>query len=697
MSLKINKKNKGKTSISINKQLLNKITNNASKYASEVSINELEQVIQFAMDKYYNDTPVLSDEDYDILWDTLQERAPKSALLKKIGAPLREEIEKVDLPYWLGSMSKVKPGSRELENWLKKYDTPQYFISEKLDGLSGLLVIKLRNNNELSSVLYSRGNGSIGQNLSHLLPYINLPNITVANYKSFITKNQCTEIAVRGELIISIDDFEKKYQSVYPKARTMAASLVNSKTPKMNELRDLKFVAYEMISPDKLSASNQFKLLKQLKFETAGHKEIKTKLDTPSLQNLLINMKDSSPFEIDGIIVASNLVYPRNTSGNPKYAVAFKMQLSGQMKEAVVEKVIWNPSKHGVIVPTIQIKPVIIGGDKITKTTGFNAKYIKDNKIGAGAKLKMIKSGDVIPYILEVIKPAAIPEMPDSNLYEWGASGVDIYLKDMETSSAVQAKRLIHFFKTLSIPFLSEGTVNKLMFNGYSSIEDIYHLKKDEISDMEGFQKKSATKLYDAIHNIMNKPIELATLMTASNSFGTGFGVKKLRPLIAAIPNIMEQVSTIQIQDITDVEGFSDKSATAFKKGLKKFKKFLQERPFLKIKNPREQPRIPINPLMSGLSLSNDEDSSSNRKRKRTELNENLKKLMGKSVVMTGFRDTSLETYLLGFGIQVSSSVSGKTGIVIAKDPSSNSGKVKKAKDLGITVIGIEAFKKKYL
>lgn len=690
-------KKKNKMSPAINKNLFNQIAKDPNKYATAATISQLEKVIQHAMDKYYNDTPVLSDEDYDILWDTLLERAPKSALLKKIGAPLRDEIEKVDLPYWLGSMSKVKPNSRELENWLKKYDTSQYFISEKLDGLSGLLVIKLGNNNKFSSVLYSRGNGSVGQDLSHLIPYVNLPNITIANYNSFIRKNKCTEIAVRGELIISINDFENKYKSVYPKARTMAASLVNSKTPRINELRDLKFVAYEMISPGKLSASNQFKLLKQLKFQVAGHKEIKTKLDTPALQDLLINMKESSPFEIDGIIVASNLIYPRNTSGNPKYAVAFKMQLSGQMKEAVVEKVIWNPSKHGVIVPTIQIKPVIIGGDKITKTTGFNAKYIKDNKIGAGAKLKMIKSGDVIPYILEVIKPASEPEMPDKDLYKWGDSGVDIYLKDMETSSAVQAKRLIHFFKTLSIPFLSEGTVNKLMVNGYSSIEDIYHLKKNEIAEMEGFQKKSATKLYDAIHNVMDHPIELVTLMTASNSFGTGFGVRKLRPLIDAIPDIMEQVSTIQIQDITDVEGFSDKSATAFKKGLKKFKKFLQERPFLKIKNPNDQPGMHINPLMSNLSLSKDNNDSSNRKRKRTEINDNLKTLLGKSVVMTGFRDTSIETYLLGFGIQVSSSVSGKTGVVIAKDPSSNSGKVKKAKDLGVTVIGIEAFKKKYL
>ena len=154
----------------------------------------------------------------------------------------------------------------------------------------------------------------------------------------------------------------------------------------------------------------------------------------------------------------------------------------------------------------------------------------------------------------------------------------------------------------------------------------------------------------------------------------------------------MDQVSTIQIQDITDVEGFSDKSATAFKKGLKNFKKFLQERPFLKIKKPNQ-----TGTSLSFSNLSISDNSSGEPRRKKIKINKNIKQLMGKSIVMTGFRDTSLESHLLGFGVQVSTSVSGKTGIVIAKDPSSNSGKVKKAKELGVTVMGVEAFKKKYL
>ena len=92
MPPKIIKKNTSQsTNKLLNKQLLTKINNDPNKYATTATISELERVIQYAMDKYYNETPVLSDEVYDILWDTLNERAPKSALLKKIGAPLIDQ------------------------------------------------------------------------------------------------------------------------------------------------------------------------------------------------------------------------------------------------------------------------------------------------------------------------------------------------------------------------------------------------------------------------------------------------------------------------------------------------------------------------------------------------------------------------------------------------------------------------------
>ena len=100
--------------------------------------------------------------------------------------------------------------------------------------------------------------------------------------------------------------------------------------------------------------------------------------------------------EIDGIIIADNSkVYLPNKSGNPKHAVAFKMQLDEQTQTTVVEKVEYNVSKNGVL-NLIKFKPVKIGGDTIMYATAFNAKFIKDNLLRSWIKIEIIRSGDTL-------------------------------------------------------------------------------------------------------------------------------------------------------------------------------------------------------------------------------------------------------------------------------------------------------------
>ena len=94
------------------------------------------------------------------------------------------------------------------------------------------------------------------------------------------------------------------------------------------------------------------------------------------------------------------------------------MRLAVNLRETEVEKVVWNISKWGQIKPRIKIKQVKLGGTKIDYVTGFNAKYIDDNKIGPGAIIKITRSGDVIPHIVEVVKKADQAQMPDIS-YEW--------------------------------------------------------------------------------------------------------------------------------------------------------------------------------------------------------------------------------------------------------------------------------------
>jgi len=627
-------------------------------FAKIATEKQLERFIKKASDAYYNSgIPIIDDITYDAIEDIFKGRFPNNALFSKIGAPIRNEIEKETLPYWMGSMDKVKPSSKSLELWLKKY-APPFIISEKLDGLSGLITYNLKENGEIK--LFTRGNGKVGQDISHLVPFLGL------NRPSLMKKIGNHALTIRGEFIMTKSTFATKYATKYPKSRSLISGNINAKKPDPQIIKDINFVGYEVIQETlkQVPANKQFELLKSLGVECVAFKEIKASLNSDYLVKLLVDMKTSSKYEIDGIIVTDTKSHERNKDGNPKYAVAFKSQLDEQIAITIVENVEYNPSKHGTLIPRIKLKPVIIGGDTITYTTGFNAKYIKDNKIGIGAKLKIIRSGDVIPYIMDVITPASNDmwqQPPKEPKWQWTASSVDIELVDKSSNKNVIIKSLLNFFTTLRIVGVSEGIITRLVENGFNTIAKISNMTIDDFLTLPGVKDKMANKLYNNIHAIIDKPIAIETLMTATNIFKGGLGEKKIVVVVREYPNLMEKV--IKIEDVMKCEGFSTKTAKAFIAGLEKFKEFIKKHTFLKY-------TIKV--------------------KKTTESKDG--KMKTEFIVMTGFRDKELEDKLVGMGATIQSSINSKTTLVIAKDVESNSGKVKKAKEMGIKVVSNDTF-----
>jgi NAD-dependent DNA ligase len=168
---------------------------------SNFSIIDLEELIQYSADKYYNSAKsVISDSIYDVLIDFLKIKNPKSKVLKLVGAKVKSK--KVKLDYWLGSMDKIKPNTNQLNIWTKKYKS-YYNLSDKLDGISALLVYTVDNKIKL----FTRGDGIEGQDISNLVKYLELPNWDDINkyVKSRKIKSDYPNniIAFRGELIIS--------------------------------------------------------------------------------------------------------------------------------------------------------------------------------------------------------------------------------------------------------------------------------------------------------------------------------------------------------------------------------------------------------------------------------------------------------------------------------------------------------------
>ena len=116
----------------------------------KLDIKDLENIINYAADKYYNTMKsVISDSIYDMLIDFLKLKSPKSKVLKNIGAKIKSK-DKVSLDYHLGSMNKIKPPSNQLDKWTNQYKPP-YILTDKLDGISVLLVYKQNNKIECAS------------------------------------------------------------------------------------------------------------------------------------------------------------------------------------------------------------------------------------------------------------------------------------------------------------------------------------------------------------------------------------------------------------------------------------------------------------------------------------------------------------------------------------------------------------------
>jgi NAD-dependent DNA ligase len=244
-----------------------------------------------------------------------------------------------------------------------------------------------------------------------------------------------------------------------------------------------------------MKPSEQFDFLKKLDIDIVLNEKINgTELTNELLSKLLVDWRKDYVYEVDGVIVVDDKVYPRK-SGNPEHAFAFKMVLSDQVAESKVVDVLWSPSKDGYLKPRVQIEPIKLGGVTIEYATGFNGAFIKDNKIGIGAMIEIIRSGDVIPYIRKVVVGAEEAKMPNVP-YKWNDTHVDIMLEDIKGDVNVKEKNITGFFRVIGVEGLGSGNVTRIIKAGFDNIDKIIHMSVDDLKNVEGFQEKMAKKIH---------------------------------------------------------------------------------------------------------------------------------------------------------------------------------------------------------
>ena len=632
------------------KDLVKDFKKNGIGVLHNLNEQQLTHILSQANILYRNMQPIMTDNEYDIIQDYIAEKYPDNKTIWEIGAPV--ERGKATLPYQMWSMDKIKPDTNAVVNWCAKYSGP-YVLSCKLDGVSALYTSE-------GSVpkLYTRGDGKIGQDVSHLIPFLKLPK----------TKGT----VIRGEFIIPKAVFEAKYKDNFANPRNLVSGIINHKHID-EKIKDVDFVAYEVIKPV-LKPSDQMAYLRVSNVKVVLN-SLEVKISNELLSSVLVDWRTNYEYEIDGVIVCDDKIYDRK-SGNPDHAFAFKMVLSEQIAEAKVVDVIWSPSKDGYLKPRVQIEPLILGGVRIEYATGFNGSFIKDNNVGVGALIELIRSGDVIPHIRKVTMPAETAKMPDI-AYKWNDTGVDIMLEDIDNDETVKEKNITGFFRGIGVEGLSSGNVSRIISAGYDSVAKIINMSVDNFLEVEGFKMKMASKIYNGIREKLESA-SIITLMSASNVLGRGFSEKKIELVFSLYPDVLtsNENNETKIAKIAAMKGMAQKTAEAFVERIGAFVDFMKECGLEK--------KILISNVENEATVSKATVDTSNP-------------LYEKTVVLTGFRDKDLEVILKEAGAKMGSSVSKNTLCVVVKDSNSDeSSKVLEAKRIGIPVLTLSQFKTQY-
>jgi NAD-dependent DNA ligase len=621
---------------------------------SKYSLKDLEQVIKDADNAYYNsDEPLMNDAKYDALREYVQTAEPTFA---KIGS-LPNAKNKVLLPVWMGSMDKRKSNISE---------KAELVISDKLDGVSCLYMRK-----DGASKMFSRGNGEYGTDITSLIEFVNIPNI---GYKK--------DFMIRGELIMQNKTFLKlQNESDKPlsNARNTVSGIVNSKTPDTKFRKLVDCVFYEVIEPKNLKPSEQFTFMKnelQIGDAFIVPYYITTGTKDSELRESLTKRKTKSCYEIDGLIVAKNTKYDHANGKNPKHAFAFK-ELSDNMLSKITEvtRVDWNASKDLFLKPTVHFKEVLINNVKIKQATGFNAKYISDNKIGKGTMIEIVRSGDVIPYINK-IHEGTKADMPEQK-FAWTKSGVDIFIDD-DNSDLYNEKQFIYATTMLKIDNLGPKNIKKLYDGGITTLKQLFNVTSEKLITSKVFQKKTAENIVSGISK-RKESLSCLDLMAVSNVFGRGLGAKTLELIITNYPvNLNTDQDTLpSVSELMKINGIGKLTAEQYLRRLKDFKEFVKH---------------------NSLSWCDDNAKTAKPSTKSTtsevETNsaESKKPLKGQKVLFTGFRSPELQKIVRKNGGVMYDSFKKDITLLVFK---TRNKKVDSAESAGIKTEQYDDFKKR--
>jgi NAD-dependent DNA ligase len=605
---------------------------------NDKNIESVINTIKYLNKSYREGNSLITDKEYDNIIDKLKEIDPNNDIFKSGVIENVTSNRKEKLKYPMFSLDK----ETTLDNifkWLKNKNLPLstfLIITPKYDGIS---ILK----NEKTGLAWSRGDGFEGETLHE-------------HYKKMNEKNSDKEFFTIGEMIIpktifNNNKFYRENGEPFKNARNMVAGLKNSDIIS-DDLKIVNHIRYGIADDDfnmnkseQLDfISNEFNPIPYIKIEANN-------LNVDILNDLFF--KWGKDFDIDGLVIDIDDKNIRKSLGreknnNPSYAIAYKNPEWSEQVETELIDIEWNISKQGYLKPIGILNPVELEGVTISRVTLNNAKFVKDNNLGKGSKIIIIRSGMVIPKVIKVIKSTGF-ELPNYENIYWNENNVELCINDTEEQ---KIKKIISFFEILGADNISEGIVKQIYNYGYKDLKQILNLKIEDLEKIDKFGKRKSEIVFNSIQKSI-KNVELSKLQHASGIF-KNLGSKKL----ALLSHFKEKPD---INEIIKIDGFSEILAKNFIDGFDEFNIWIKNLP------------ITINKEKQIISESNDMD--------------------GMVFVFTGVRLKDEENILKTKGAKIGSTVSKNTTHLICKDPNSNSSKMNKARELGIKIMSVEEFK----
>ncbi len=530
------------------------------------SVEELEKHLELWLAAYEKGEPLVPDDEYDHYKRLLVQHKPESKLLQKIGN--KPKRNKETLPFILGSLS--NKFEDDIQAWLDKHDNGFGFVlSHKLDGLA----IECEYTNDKLINAWLRGDHYIGENITaKALKFI--PNrLKASGPTSYRT------VHFKGEILLNCEpeDVKKDDGTPYKTKRNAAAGIINRDDGK--NLDKLYVIFHTWADPDGPRSNREHVRIGILEDFTNCVKNefVQKKEDITSVAKRMIEEK--TQYDKDGIVITVNNSEVENIK-IPEKKIAFKF--NKQSAETEVDHIEWNTSRTGDVVPLVYIKPVTLGGATISKTAGFNAKNIMDNNIDTGAIIKIVRSGDVIPYIENVITPAKLIELPTTcpscnNILRWDSTKVHLICDNINCPAQVQ-KKIAHFFEELGLENFSEKMLTSLNCN---SVTEVLNLKKEDILKIDGWAEKSAD-------DFLNRLKEVITNITPQKLLAA-LGVENLGTSSSKL--ILENISFLDLLDslyddkklanvivtLINIKGLGEKKVKSIIRGLSQNKLFLSQ------------------------------------------------------------------------------------------------------------------------